>query len=144
MADADGWGVCLAALLGEGDGAEQAGPPFTHRLEPDLIETEDAFVPVGPGPAFTVERQPAWRFEDSALESWEHVRGRRGEGARMPTAVMLAGTDCEHCAEHVASQPHLTLACASVGIEHGKDTVTMLREYIAEYHRRGHRVRKLR
>ena len=34
--------------------------------------------------------------------------------------------------------PGVTAACASVGIEHGRSTAAMLREYIDRYHERRH------
>lgn len=46
--------------------------------------------------------------------------------------------DCDDCAEYWQTHPYLTAACASVGIEHGKDTTQMLREYFAGFHQRGH------
>ena len=46
--------------------------------------------------------------------------------------------DCDDCQEHAFSQPMLSEACASVGIEHGKSTYEMFKTYIAAYHFRGH------
>jgi hypothetical protein len=45
---------------------------------------------------------------------------------------------CLQCQEHLSGSPHLTGACASVGIEHGKPTQRMLREYLTAFHERGH------
>lgn len=47
--------------------------------------------------------------------------------------------DCPACRAFLFETPGLTEACASVGIEHGKSTQRMLLEYLAAYHRRGHR-----
>lgn len=47
---------------------------------------------------------------------------------------------CGECAALVNAQPMLIGACASVGIEHGKSTRQMLREYLQGYHDRGHRM----
>jgi hypothetical protein len=65
---------------------------------------------------------------------------RRGEGMHTPLGKMIAAavTDCPDCLTWWSSQPNLTAACASVGIEHGKDTVQMIREYLAGYHQRHH------
>ena len=46
--------------------------------------------------------------------------------------------NCGDCMAHWDANPHLTAACASVGIEHGKSTAQMLREYFAGFHQRGH------
>lgn len=46
--------------------------------------------------------------------------------------------DCEKCAAHMADMPHLVEACASVGIEHGKSTGEMFKQYIGGYHFGGH------
>lgn len=43
---------------------------------------------------------------------------------------------CLTCAAHWVSTPHLTGACASVGIEHGKSTMEMLDGYFAAFHQR--------
>lgn len=47
--------------------------------------------------------------------------------------------DCGDCATYWDANPYLAAACASVGIEHGKGTARMLREYFAGFHQRGHR-----
>lgn len=46
---------------------------------------------------------------------------------------------CPGCMQHYLDQPMLFGAAASVGIEHGKSTGQMLREYFAAFHARGHR-----
>ena len=46
--------------------------------------------------------------------------------------------ECGDCLMHLQAKPFLAEACASVGIERGKDTGTMLREYLADFHERGH------
>ncbi len=46
--------------------------------------------------------------------------------------------DCVPCTETYHDQPHLTAACASVGIKHGISTGEMLRTVLGVYHRRGH------
>jgi len=46
--------------------------------------------------------------------------------------------DCPDCAEYYRSHPHLTGACASVGLEHGLSTEETLRAVLASFHRRGH------
>lgn len=48
------------------------------------------------------------------------------------------GNACPECATYLDAHPHLVGACASVGIEHGKSTRQMLREYLATFHDRGH------
>jgi len=47
--------------------------------------------------------------------------------------------ECGGCMEYLRSQPHLAGACASVGIEHGRSTGQMLRDYLTGFHERGHR-----
>ncbi len=49
----------------------------------------------------------------------------------------LGYPDCVECFEHMA-QPYLVEAAASVGIEAGKSTGQMVREYIDAYHARRH------
>lgn len=44
---------------------------------------------------------------------------------------------CEECFDYIHT-PGLLEACASVGIEHGKSTGLMLREFIDAYHARRH------
>lgn len=53
-----------------------------------------------------------------------------------PAPVARSVTDCADCLAHW--DVNLTAACASVGIEHGKSTYQMIREYLAGYHERGH------
>jgi hypothetical protein len=45
---------------------------------------------------------------------------------------------CLECHEHMM-QPYLVEAAASVGIEVGKSTSQMIREYIDDYHARRHK-----
>lgn len=46
---------------------------------------------------------------------------------------------CQKCAEHLANEPHIIGACASVGIERKLSTPDMVRIYMAGVHRRdGH------
>ena len=52
-------------------------------------------------------------------------------------------TDCPRCLEHYFAEPHLAGACASVGIERGLSSGEMLRRYLADYHRGGHKGREL-
>lgn len=47
--------------------------------------------------------------------------------------------DCPKCMDHYLSNPFLVGACASVGIEHGVSTETMLARYLSVFHRNGHR-----
>ena len=47
--------------------------------------------------------------------------------------------ECGGCMGYLNSQPHMAGACASVGIERGKSTGQMLREYLEAFHERGHR-----
>jgi hypothetical protein len=47
--------------------------------------------------------------------------------------------DCADCLLFICNTPMLVEACASVGIEHGKNTGEMAREVIASYHFGGHR-----
>lgn len=48
--------------------------------------------------------------------------------------------NCRECeAEYMRCPETLIAACASVGIEHGKSTTQMLREYLAAHHLGGHR-----
>jgi hypothetical protein len=49
----------------------------------------------------------------------------------------LGYPDCERCMEKI-SDPALTHAAASVGIEHGKSTGKMIKIVIDEYHAQGH------
>lgn len=54
----------------------------------------------------------------------------------LPTMVK----ECERCAEHWdANGWSIIGACASVGIEHGKSTWQMAKDYFEGYHRRGHK-----
>lgn len=46
--------------------------------------------------------------------------------------------DCTECLDYYRDRPHLTGACASVGIEHGMSTEQVLRQVLRDYHRRGH------
>ena len=46
--------------------------------------------------------------------------------------------ECGGCVKYLNSQPHLAGACASVGIERGRSTGQMLREYLEAFHGRGH------
>jgi hypothetical protein len=47
--------------------------------------------------------------------------------------------DCGECMSYASDRgPMLIEACASVGIERGKSTGLMLREYLQGYHERGH------
>lgn len=48
--------------------------------------------------------------------------------------------ECGDCFEHRLTTPGLAEACASVGIEHGKSAGAMLRDYLVQYHERGHQV----
>lgn len=61
----------------------------------------------------------------------------RQSGVILPSEA----AQCPDCWAHAASHPHLIGACASVGIEHGKSTAEMVRDYLAAYHERGHRER---
>jgi hypothetical protein len=45
---------------------------------------------------------------------------------------------CGECYLHFAEQPHLVGALASVGIEAGKSTWEMARDYMAAWHAYGH------
>jgi hypothetical protein len=56
------------------------------------------------------------------------------------TALQFYGglPDCPECMDHVDNHPYLVGACASVGIERGKSTAQMFREYIVNYHFGGH------
>jgi hypothetical protein len=60
------------------------------------------------------------------------------EGSGKP-AVPFDPGKCGGCLEYQLMTPGLYEACASVGIEHGKDAGVMLHEVLAAYHRNGHR-----
>jgi hypothetical protein len=47
---------------------------------------------------------------------------------------------CGPCIEYRFATPGLTEACYSVGIETGRDGAVLMREVLAAYHRRGHRM----
>lgn len=47
--------------------------------------------------------------------------------------------DCPDCMLHLDTTPHLYEACASVGIEYGKSARQLLLQYLATFHRHGHR-----
>jgi hypothetical protein len=49
----------------------------------------------------------------------------------------LGWPDCDRCQREM-DHPFLVTACASVGIEKGKSTGQMMREYIDSFHIRGH------
>jgi hypothetical protein len=74
------------------------------------------------------------------LQDYEALQRRRGEGMFAPLGKMVANavTDCPDCLAYWNRQPSLTAACASVGIEHGKSTPQMIREYLGSYHQRHH------
>lgn len=46
---------------------------------------------------------------------------------------------CGDCTEYRYMTPGLAEACASVGIEHGKDAGTMMFSVLSAYHHNGHR-----
>jgi hypothetical protein len=50
----------------------------------------------------------------------------------------LGAPACPDCWDEMA-KPGLVEACASAGIEHGKSTGLMMKEYIDSYHARGHK-----
>jgi hypothetical protein len=61
-------------------------------------------------------------------------------GTSYPTPEQLkmpSDIGCNDCLAYWT--PELTNACASAGIEHGKSTYQMIREYLAAHHERGHR-----
>lgn len=60
------------------------------------------------------------------------------EGSGKP-AIPYDPEACGGCLEFRFMTPGLAEACASVGIEHGKDGGTMLYDVLAAYHRNGHR-----
>lgn len=47
---------------------------------------------------------------------------------------------CGKCLQHFFEHPTMIEACASVGIEHGKSTGQMLKEWYAIFHKRKHQV----
>lgn len=49
---------------------------------------------------------------------------------------------CQACMDYYRDRPHLTGACASVGLEHGLSTEETLRRVLADYHARGHGERR--
>jgi hypothetical protein len=56
----------------------------------------------------------------------------------------MATTDCAKCLKYMFKDGVngywiLRMSCASVGIEYNKSTDQMLNEYMAGYHKRGHR-----
>lgn len=53
--------------------------------------------------------------------------------------VDLVPDHCAQCLEHFRSTPFLVEAFASVGIEHGKSSGQMAKEYFAVFHRNAHR-----
>jgi len=69
------------------------------------------------------------------LYSGTEVRVCEGSGG---PAVPYDPDRCGGCLEYRFT-PGLTEACYSVGIEHGKDGATLLREVLKAYHGRGHR-----
>jgi hypothetical protein len=46
--------------------------------------------------------------------------------------------DCQPCLDYYRDRPHLTGACASVGIEHGLSTEQVVASVLRDFHRRGH------
>lgn len=58
-------------------------------------------------------------------------------GKKTVTIKELA--NCFQCQEHFFERPEIMQACASVGIEHGKDTGELFRTYMATYHLGRHR-----
>ncbi len=46
--------------------------------------------------------------------------------------------ECGACLEYRFATPMLAEACAAVGIERGRDAGAMLRDYLAQFHERGH------
>lgn len=77
-----------------------------------------------------VAREIADELEDCSMSEW------RATSTLYPVDGL---TDCGDCVAYWDANPYLTAACASVGIEHGKSTYQMIREYLAGYHERGHR-----
>jgi hypothetical protein len=47
--------------------------------------------------------------------------------------------ECGACMEHYFDNPNLVHAAASVGIERGASTATIVYRYLAAFHRSGHR-----
>jgi hypothetical protein len=47
--------------------------------------------------------------------------------------------ECDLCLIHFADLPGLVEACASVGISRGKSTGTMLKNFMWDYHIKGHK-----
>lgn len=60
------------------------------------------------------------------------------EGSGKP-AVPYDPDRCAPCMEYQFMTPGLAEACASVGIEHGRDSGAMLFDVLAAYHRNGHK-----
>ena len=46
--------------------------------------------------------------------------------------------ECTDCMVYLGAHPFLVEACASVGIERGRDTGSMLWDYLSDFHERGH------
>lgn len=63
---------------------------------------------------------------------------RACEGSGKP-AVPYDPDTCGACLEFRFTTPGLGDACASVGIEHGRDGGAMLYDVLAAYHRNGHK-----
>jgi hypothetical protein len=84
-----------------------------------------------------------WRLrKDGSLQ--EHYLYSGNERAEKPCAGsgkpprQFDPNECGGCLEHLARQPFLVEACASVGIEYGKSTGAMLLDYFTRFHERGH------
>jgi hypothetical protein len=71
-------------------------------------------------------------------ETWAESEEQLARSRLTPVEINRP-SNCDTCMRYWASQPYLGAACASVGIEHGKSTFQMVREYLAAYHERGHR-----
>ena len=71
--------------------------------------------------------------EDDEDPTWEQAVAAL---KRATPVEIVPLTECDEC--YAIVSPQLIGACASVGIEHGKPTKQMVREYLAAYHERGH------
>jgi hypothetical protein len=83
-----------------------------------------------------------WRLrKDGTLQAHHLYSGSERqpecEGSRKPPRP-FDPNECPECLMHIGRQPFLAEACASVGIERGKSTEAMLRDYLVQFHERKH------